>query len=167
MAKRKSRPRREKVYLTKEDFLGSDLREKEVHIEALDRWVWVREMSAAQVQADGQFVIKNNGKPDYSKAVQIPTRIACRQIIDEPDGKRMFTDKDIATLQQKSGAAITQIANAVREFSGQKKDDGDDAVSEWLGENCPEIPAEYQEESPVDDAEANFTETTSDDSPSD
>jgi len=156
-----------KKFLTKDDIFNVPLRIEELYIPEWDGVVFIKEMTALQIEQDGQFMIKNNGKPDYSKAIQIPTRSCARQVVDK-DGNRLFSERDINELRQKHGSAITRISKAVRELSGQGTKAGDSEIAQWLEKNYPETLAEYREETgAIAEAEENFTPTPSDDSPSD
>lgn len=166
MAKAKTRPVREHQPLTKNDLLESSLREQEVYIESLDRWVWVRELSAAQVQASAKKILKSNGDVDYGRAASTRVEASLQQVIDGPGGKPMFNAGDIKEIQTKSGAVVSEIVQAVQTISGQKKTDDNESIFGWLDDNHPEILAEYREESPIDEAESNFTGTEGGGSPS-
>lgn len=52
--------------------------------------------------------------------------VAC-SVVDET-GAPMFTDEDVEALGQKSGAALTRIANVAMRLSGLNNHDLDDAV---------------------------------------
>jgi len=148
-----------KTFLTKEAIFDIPLGEEELYIPQWDGKVLIREMTAAQIEQNARNVIKKNGKPDYSKAVAIPTSICARQVINPETGKRLFTDKDIARLSQKHGSAISQIAAAVNKLSGRGKADKDyESLTEWLEDNHPNVLAEYEADNdPVEQAEENFT----------
>jgi hypothetical protein len=156
-----------KRILTKKDILDVPLRIKEVYIPEWDGIVYIQEMTALQIEQNGRFILKNNGQPDYGKAIQLPTITCVRQVVDQ-DGNRLFSERDIKELQQKQGGAISRISDAVRELSGQSSKTDNSAVARWLENNYPDIWKEFQEETgAVAEAEANFTTTPSDDSLSD
>ncbi len=146
-----------KIFLTREQILNVPLRIEEIEVPEWGGSVFIREMTALEVEQNGKYIIKANGKPDYSKAMQIPTRQCVKQIVDA-DGKRLFADSDIKRLQQSQSAAISRIATAVRELSGQGDGRGDGVVAKWLEENYPKTWKEYQDETgAVAKAKENFT----------
>lgn len=107
-------------FLSRDDILAVPLRTLEVEVPEWGGTVLIREMTAAEVQENGRYLLKPNGKPDFSKAVQVPTRMCARQIVDE-NGERLFGDADISLLMERHGAAISNIAKAVRELSGMEE----------------------------------------------
>lgn len=146
-------------FLTKEEIFDVPLKIIEVEVPEWDGSVHVKEMTALQIEQNSGSMIKSNGKPDYSKAVKIPTLQCARQVVT-PDGKRMFSESDIKKLQQKQGSAIARISKVVREISGQGENKSDGAVAGWLEDEYPDIWKEYQEKTgAVEEAEENFTET--------
>ena len=155
-----------RVHLTKESFLSSNLREKEVYIKAFGGWVWIREMSAAQVQNDARQIMTKSGDVDYSKASLVRMISACKQIIDGPGGGRMFDDSEVQELIQKSGEAVAEIVSAVRQFSGQDSAGDNESVSTWIQANYPQIWKEYQKQSKVEQLAENFPQTVNDSLPS-
>lgn len=174
MAKRKQRnraaaPAGERPLLNRDQILRQQLRTKKIFVEEWDGYVYIKEMSAQDMQANANFALTKRGETDMAKAVRIPARIACRQVVDEAGG-RVFTDHDIQQLERLNHSAISYISEQVNALSGIEADgDGDEELAkltEWLELNYGSILAEYKEEqSPVTAAEENFDETPNDDSP--
>lgn len=153
-------------FLSRDDILAVPLRTLEVEVPEWGGTVLIREMTAAEVQENGRYLLKPNGKPDFSKAVQVPTRMCARQIVDE-NGERLFGDADISLLMERHGAAISNIAKAVRELSGMEEGTDYGALVEWLGEEYPQVLEEYKRsQNPIQAAEENFTAAPNGNSPS-
>lgn len=147
-----------KKVLTKEDIFSVPLQIQEVDVPEWGGIVYVKEMTALQIEQNAQAVIKNNGDTDYNKAVKLPVIHCIRQVVDA-DGNRLFSEADTKKLSGKQGGAIRRVAKAVQELSGQGGKDND-AIVKWLKEERPDILKEYEEETgAVVEAEENFTET--------
>lgn len=155
----------EKKFLGRDEILAIPLRVEELYVKEWDTWVRIRELSAKEIAGQGQFAVGRDGKVDMSKAVQIPVKMCLEQVVNE-DGSKLFSPKDILRLEQKHGAAVQRIANAVRNLSGLGEDESSDALAKWLEVNHPDILEEYREsQNPVTAAEENFTGMGDEDSP--
>lgn len=153
-------------FLTKDQIFAVQLRTDEVPIPEWGGSIRIREMTAKEMQENGRFVIRPDGKVDYSKAVQVPVQMCLKMVVDEA-GQRLFTDGDIPRLEQMHASAVTKIANAVRKLSGMVDEDDLSGLKAWLEENHPRILEEYRESlNPVAMAEENFTQTRNGGSPS-
>lgn len=153
--------------LTKDQIFAVPLRTEEVEVPEWGGSVLIREMTAAELQENGRFILKPDGKADMNRAVQVPTRLCARQVVDD-HGQRLFSDQDIRQLMELHGAAINRIAKAVRLLSGLEDAEDYSGLVEWMGEQYPAILEEYQEGrgKPIQRAEENFTVTPNGDSPS-
>jgi hypothetical protein len=146
-------------FLSREAIFAVPLRTEEVYVPEWAGSVLIREMTAREVAENGRYVLRNDGKADMGKAVQVPVQMCLRQVVDA-DGKRLFSDDDAKRLEQMHASAVTRIATAVRKLSGMAEESDNSDLAAWLGEHHPRILEAYQEsKNPVTEAEENFTTT--------
>lgn len=84
--------------------------------------VWVRGLTAAERDAYEQGLLaptRSGGARVRDKVDNLRAAFCVRIILDEA-GERVFTDKDVAALGDKSGAVIDRIWDKGRELSGMK-----------------------------------------------
>lgn len=78
-------------------------------------------------------------KSGHSADVDFRATLVVRCIVDE-NGERLFTDKEVAQLGRKSGAALDRVFDAVRDLSGitqGAKEDAAEDFGEAAGDDSP------------------------------
>ncbi len=102
-------------YLSADQILGADdLPGEDVEVPEWDGTVRVRGLTGTERDRFEFSMAAAKNSPD---AVNIRAALVGRCIIDA-DGKRAFTDKQIAKLGAKSGAALDRCFDVVRRLSG-------------------------------------------------
>lgn len=117
--------------LTRDDILGlQDISVKEILVPDWDKKVCIRKLTRGQQdeltrRRFGKASFKQVGKAqEMESQVEIfghDAWIAAQGLCDE-SGNRLFTDKDIEKLNEKSGEAIGFIAKEIIVFSGMQED---------------------------------------------
>lgn len=116
------------MYLSKDDILkADDLPTRDVDVPEWCGTVRVRGLTGAE-RDQFDFVL-SDAKNNPSKA-QIRANLVGRCMVDE-DGKRLFSETEVAKLAAKSGAALTRIFDVVRELSGMTKDAVEKAAEDF------------------------------------
>lgn len=111
------------MYLSADDILkADDLPTEDVDVPEWGGIVRVRGLTGTERD---RFEFKMAAARNDPSKVQVRAEVVGRCIIDG-DGKRLFTDRQIDALGDKSGAALDRIFDVVRELSGM----GDEAVEE-------------------------------------
>ena len=77
----------------------------------------VRELTAAQVQRLGFGMATEDGKVDSTRDNALMTRVAAWGVIDE-DGTRLFSEKDLDALGEKSYDVIQRLSTTIMRLSG-------------------------------------------------
>jgi hypothetical protein len=72
-------------------------------------------------------LMERRGKKQVVNTANVRAKLVARTVIDEA-GKRLFTDGDVATLGEKSGAAIDRIYAVAARLSGISEEDVEDLV---------------------------------------
>lgn len=88
--------------------------------------VWVRGLTGAERDAyeQGLLVSGRSGTRVKDRVDNIRAAFCVRIVVDE-NGERVFTDKDVAALGEKSGAVLDRIWDKGHELSGMKVVDED------------------------------------------
>ena len=113
--------------LTREQILqAEDLRSEKVEIPEWDGSVIVRGLTGSERGRFQNSIMSQNGNVN-SKNVMVDMkdaemRLVAYCVVDE-NGKRLFTEKDIAELGKKSGAAINRISDIAMRLSGFTPED--------------------------------------------
>ncbi len=103
------------AYLSKDDILGADdLPTEEVPVPEWGGTVLVRGLTGTERDRFEFSMAASKGDPLKS---DVRGQIVGRCLVDE-DGKRLFTDKELAKLGAKSGAALDRCLDVVRRLSG-------------------------------------------------
>lgn len=140
--------------LTKEDILAAaDRATEDVEVPEWGGTVTVRALSGTErdhyERSLVRFTPNQQGGMDVAAAdgVIIRGRLAALSIVD-PDGKRMFSDKDIFTLGEKSARALDRVFSAATRLSGLSREDVEAlttglkaAPKDSTGSDSPEISA--------------------------
>lgn len=124
-------------FLTRQDILDSDdLKRKEVEVPEWGGKVMVQELTAHDRDAiDSELVeIRMQGRTPQqsireSALVTYRVKLVAAAIVDPNTKKRLFSEKDIEVLGQKSSSALARVYDVARQISGITEDD----VEEVLG----------------------------------
>lgn len=101
--------------LNKDQILGADdLPTEDVEVPEWGGTVRVRGLTGTERD---RFEVQVSAARKDGKEVDIRATYAGRCMVDE-GGKRLFTDKELAALGRKSGAALDRIFDVVRRLSG-------------------------------------------------
>lgn len=124
------------MYLSKDDILkADDLPAEDVDVPEWGGTVRVRGLTGTE--RDGfEMRMATARKNGSVEDVDFRASLVGRCLVDG-DGKRLLTDKEVARLGSKSGAALDRIFEKVRELSGM----GDDVVKE-RAEDFGDAPAD-------------------------
>ena len=125
------------MILSKKDILSADDITKE--LVSVPEWggdVYVRGMTGKQRDAFEASIIQTRAKDQTLNMVNIRAKLASMTICDE-EGKRIFSDADIAELSGKSAVALQRVFVVAQRLSGI----GDQDVQE-LAEGLKEVPFE-------------------------
>lgn len=118
------------MYLSKDDiFKADDLPVEDVDVPEWGGVVRVRGLTGKERD---RFEFKMAAARKDPASAQVRAEIVGRCIVDE-DGDRVFSDRDIDRLGDKSGEALDRVFEKVRELSGM----GDDAVEEAAADLDP------------------------------
>jgi hypothetical protein len=83
--------------------------------------VWVRGLTAAERDAYEQgLLVTGRGTTRIREKIENLRAAFCVRIMVDENGERVFTDKDVAALGDKSGAVLDRIWDKGRELSGMK-----------------------------------------------
>lgn len=141
--------------LSREAILKAKLKTKTVPVPEWGGDVKIREMTAAEMQAQGMEFIGPNGQPDVRRAKDVYARLVVKCVINEA-GEPIFTEADVPELSKKGGSALKLLGDEIQALSGAKGD----SLEAWLENYYPEILAEFKAEGgPVERAKGNFTKT--------
>jgi len=122
--------------LSREDILqAKDLVLKEVAVPEWGGTVFVKSMTAKERDAFEASVTEIRGGKQSVRLENIRAKFAALTICDE-NGKRLFDEKDIPALAEKSAGALTRVFEAAQKLSGLT--DGDiKEMAEVLKKDLP------------------------------
>lgn len=104
--------------LSREAILGaSDIKTEDVKVPEWGGVVRVKGLTAAQRDVFESEVVSMRGKSVNINMAGIRAKIASMAIVDA-DGNRLFTEKDVAALGEKSGAALDRVFDVATRLSG-------------------------------------------------
>lgn len=109
--------------LTKDQILGTD--DRQAIEEEVPEWggsVLLAPMSAIERDAFEASMLDNKGKSDKNRLRNFRARFIASCIVDE-SGNRLFSDKDIVALGQKSAAAVSRLFEKCRDINGMTDSD--------------------------------------------
>jgi hypothetical protein len=125
--------------LTKQNILDAqDLKTETVAVPEWGGEVIVRGMTGAERDRFEASIVQTKGKDQTLNMVNIRAKLASLTICDE-DGKRLFTEADIAKLSGKSASALQRIFAVAQKLSG-------------IGEADVKELAESLQENPLEDS---------------
>jgi hypothetical protein len=120
--------------LTKQNILDAqDLKTETVAVPEWGGEVIVRGMTGAERDRFEASIVQTKGKDQTLNMVNIRAKLASLTICDE-DGKRLFTEADIAKLSGKSASALQRIFAVAQKLSGIGEADVKE-LAEGLQEN--------------------------------
>lgn len=115
-------------YLGKDDILkADDLPARDVTV---DEWGGVVRVRGLTGTERDRFEFSLAAARNDPSKVQVRAEIVGRCLVDG-DGKRLFTDREIAKLGEKSGAALDRVFDVVRDLSGMKDDSVEEAAEDF------------------------------------
>lgn len=109
--------------LTREQILGAkDIRTEEVKVPEWGGSVLVRGLTGAERDRFEESVIEQRGKVTKVKLKDARARLVALSVVDE-EGKRLFSDADVAVLTEKSAAALDRVYAVAARLSGISEED--------------------------------------------
>lgn len=118
----------QRTYAGREAILAlHDLDTTEVYIDAWGTWVRVKAMSAGQQATLAALTVKSSKGEldvDVSQIAGVRAQVVAWCAVDE-DGRRLFSDKDIEALNEKSGDALQTLFDAAMAVSGMSGADAE------------------------------------------
>ncbi len=113
--------------LTRDEILqAEDLQTRDVYVKPWDGYVRVRTMTAHERDKFEQQMFTNTGGKK-EKMEDVRATLVSLAVVDE-DGKRVFTERDVKKLSQKSAAALDKIFSEAQELNSVKDEDVEDMV---------------------------------------
>lgn len=113
----------ERKYLSRDDVFAVDDRvTEEVHVPEWGGWLRVRSLSGAERDALEQSMIVMRGKERETNLTAFRQKLVARTVVSG-DGKRMFSDADVAALGQKSSSALDKVASVAIRVSKMTQED--------------------------------------------
>jgi hypothetical protein len=111
------------VRLSRDDILkAEDLVTEEVDVPEWGGTVLVRGLTGRERDVFEASVFTERGGKAVRDLANTRAKLAARAMVDE-DGKRLFTDSDVAALGEKSGAALDRVFAVASRLSGLADDD--------------------------------------------
>jgi len=117
--------------LSKEEILGiTDIKIKEVKVPVWNDTVFIKQLTRGQQDAYlqrqfGKFGLRQQGKSQNLETDMVlfghDAWLFAQAVCDE-NGKRLFTDAEVAKLEEKNGEAIGFVASEIVLFSGLQSD---------------------------------------------
>lgn len=116
--------------LNRDDILTAD----DIEIVKVDvpEWggsVYVKGMSGTERDAFESSIIEQRGQNYKANLTNIRAKL-CAQVICDKVGGRLFTDKDIKKLGEKSASALQRLFDIAQKLSGLGADDVDELAEE-------------------------------------
>ena len=103
--------------LTRAEILGADdLKTESVKVPEWGGIVLVRELTGAERDTWEASVVKTNGVKVTIDSHNMRAKLAALSMIDG-DGKRLFTEKDVTKLGNKSAAALDRVTDVAKRLS--------------------------------------------------
>lgn len=106
------------AYLSRDDILmASDLQEEDVDVPEWGGTVRVRGLSGAERDRFESSVVEMHGKKVVVKSENMRAKLVALCVVDESGG-RVFSDRDVEALGQKSASALQRVFEAAQRLSG-------------------------------------------------
>jgi hypothetical protein len=118
------------AYLTRDEILqAADIQYEDVDVPEWGGTVRVRSLTGAERDALEGSIAELEGLEIYKN---FRARLVTRAVVDET-GKRLFSDKDIERLGEKSGAALDRVFSVAQRLSGLTKADIEELTANLNG----------------------------------
>lgn len=125
------------AYLSRDAILAADdVQFEDVEVPEWGGKVRVKSLTGKERDALESSMIVGKGKNANVNLNNLRAKLVARSVVDE-DGKRIFTDDDIAALGAKSAAALTRVYEVAQRLSGITQEDVDE-----LTKNSETAPSE-------------------------
>lgn len=125
------------AYLSRDAILAvDDVQFEDVEVPEWGGQVRVKSLTGKERDALESSMIVGKGKNANVNLNNLRAKLVARSVVDE-DGKRIFTDDDIAALGAKSAAALTRVYEVAQRLSGITQEDVDE-----LTKNSETAPSE-------------------------
>lgn len=112
--------------LSRDAILGaSDIKTEDVRVPEWGGTVRVKGLTAAQRDVFETQVVSMRGKDVSVNMAGIRAKIASMSLVDD-EGNKLFTEKDVKALGEKSGAALDRVFEVCTRLSGIGEDDVDE-----------------------------------------
>lgn len=119
--------------LTKDEILSAqDIKTEEVEVIEWGGSVLVRGLTALERDRFEASVISQHGKSVKVKMEGARAKLASLTIVDE-DGKRIFSQADLAKLSGKSAGALNRVYNVAARLSGITDEDLEEITQDFEG----------------------------------
>lgn len=106
------------MYLTRDAILqATDLTFEDVQVPEWGGMVRVRGLTGAERDAFEASVVERQGKQSKLNMTNIRARFVALVVVDG-EGKRLFSDADVAALGRKSGVALNRVFEVAQRLSG-------------------------------------------------
>lgn len=110
-------------YLTREEILDvQDEQRAEVPVPEWGGVVLVRGLTGKQRKKMSESILDPKGHASTRMAISLQIRLPALCMIDT-SGKRLFSDEDVAALEEKSSAALKRVFDVAARLSGLSDDD--------------------------------------------
>lgn len=111
------------TFLTKEAiFKAQDIEIRELEIPEWGGTVFVRGMTGHERDKYEDSLYQQRGKDRQLNTRNARAKLVCLCTVDK-DGNRLFEDKDVSGISQKSSKALDRIFSVAMELSGISEDD--------------------------------------------
>lgn len=115
------------TYLSADQILNAkDIETREVEVPEWGGVVLVRGLSGLERDAYEQSLTMIRGKEHLPNLTNARAKLVSRAVVDE-NGERLFTDRQVNALGEKSSIALTRIFEVVAEMSGMTDESVEDA----------------------------------------
>lgn len=103
--------------------------------------VYVRGLSAAELDRYQTSMLKQRGKSQVTNLENIRSKLVVMCVVDE-GGKRLFGDDDMQALSEKSGAAVNRLFEVAQKLSGLSKADVEEMAEEMDKDPFAALPSD-------------------------
>ena len=119
---------------------ASDVLQEKVKVPEWAGSVMVRGLTGAQRDAYESSLMIGKGKSRDVNLKNARAKLVVLCVVDE-DGRRLFTDADVAALGDKSAAALQRIFDAAQKLSGLSDQDIEELTGESNGQSDGSVSA--------------------------
>lgn len=114
------------AYLTREQILECvDLQYEDVAVPEWGGTVRVRGLTGAERDAFESSFVQQQGTKTTFDMQNMRAKLVAMAVVDE-NGERLFSDRDVAALGRKSGAALQRVFEVAQRLSGLTDEDIDE-----------------------------------------